>query len=104
MRRALLLVARSIALIERYWHSMKEEYANGFSLFRPLVPIQRDLAAYVEWYSSERPHQGLGGRTPDEAYFGTDTSAKAVPLYAALVAEPLRGDPRLPVLRLRKAA
>jgi transposase InsO family protein len=67
MHHALLLVARSIALLERYWRSMKEEYANGFSLFRPLASIQPDLAAYVEWYSSERPHQSLGGRTPDEA-------------------------------------
>ena len=104
MRRALLLVARWIALLERHRRSMNEEYANGISLFRPFASIQRDLAAYVEWYASERPHQGLGDRTPDEAYLGTNTSAQIVPLHAALVVASLAGDARLHVLRLRRAA
>ena len=30
------------------------------------------------WYNRRRPHQALGWRTPDEAYFGTIAPAAAV--------------------------
>ncbi|HEX5135708.1 MAG TPA: DDE-type integrase/transposase/recombinase, partial [Planctomycetota bacterium] len=33
----------SVALIERFWRSMKEEYARGLFLYRPLRSIERDL-------------------------------------------------------------
>jgi transposase InsO family protein len=41
----------------------------------PLVPyrreaFRRELRSTVEWYNAFRPHTWLGGRTPDEVYFG----------------------------------
>jgi hypothetical protein len=27
------------------------------------------MSLYVGWFNHHRPHQGLGGRTPDEVYF-----------------------------------
>jgi hypothetical protein len=41
----------------------------------PLVPYRREaflkeLTATVEWYNQSRPHTWLGGRTPNEVYFG----------------------------------
>ncbi|MGH7144437.1 MAG: hypothetical protein ACREJ2_09975 [Planctomycetota bacterium] len=27
-----------------------------------------ELLAYVAWFNHHRPHQGMGGRTPDEKY------------------------------------
>jgi hypothetical protein len=42
----------------------------------PFVPYRREaflqeLTATVEWYNEARPHSWLGGRTPNERYFGT---------------------------------
>ena len=94
----------SLAVIERWWKSMKVEYASSLHLFRPIHVIEARLRAYVRWFNEERPHQGLGQRTPDEVHFGKVTSARAVPLRAELVAEHDGGDGELPVLRLRDAA
>jgi hypothetical protein len=44
-----------------------------------------------------------GNRAPEDAYVGTDTTAKAVPVHAVLAVEHLGGDARLPILRLRQA-
>jgi hypothetical protein len=32
--------------------------------------FQRQLTATVEWYNESRPHTWLGGKTPNEAYYG----------------------------------
>lgn len=60
----------SIALIERFWRSLKATLRLAF--FRPL--LREDLERRVELslihYAYFRPHQGLGGATPAEVYFG----------------------------------
>jgi hypothetical protein len=64
----------SIALIERLWRTLKD--ALGLRLLRPSAA--EDLAATVELglvhYAHFRPHQGLGGATPAEIYFGRTPS------------------------------
>jgi transposase InsO family protein len=64
----------SIALIERLWRTLKD--ALGLRLLRPSAA--EDLAATVELgllhYAHFRPHQGLGGATPAEMYFGRSPS------------------------------
>jgi transposase InsO family protein len=70
----------SIALIERLWRTLKDTL--GLRLLRPLVA--EDLAATVELallhYAHFRPHQGLGGATPAEIYFGrTPSHLSAIP-------------------------
>jgi putative transposase len=53
--------------IERLWRSVKYEdvylrcYENGGTLWP-------GLKTYFGYYNHRRPHQGLGGRTPNEAY------------------------------------
>ena len=94
----------SIAVIERWWKSMKVEYARGLHLFRPVRAIETKLRAYVRWFNEERPHQRLGQRTHDEVHFGKVTTAREVPIRAALVAELMDDDSELPLLRLRRAA
>src|SRR5262245_52748052 len=91
----------SIAVIERFWRSMKGEYARGLLLCRPLRSIERRLGAYAGWFNAHRPHQGLDGRTPDEVHFAVSTRAKSVPLRAAVEVMHLDSDRQLPVLRLR---
>ncbi len=64
----------SIALIERLWRTLKD--ALGLRLLRPLVA--EDLMEKIELgllhYAHFRPHQGLGGATPAEVYFGRTPS------------------------------
>lgn len=83
---------------------MKNEFAHGLILFRPLSAIHKKFLGYVTWFNAHRPHQGLGQRTPDEVYFGRDTRARSVPLRSELVAALVDGDRALPVLSLRRAA
>ena len=53
--------------IERLWRSLKyeavylHEMADGFV-------AERMISAWIEFYSTERPHSSLGGKTPAEAY------------------------------------
>jgi putative transposase len=55
--------------VERLWRTVKYEdiylrdYADGLELCR-------GLAKYFRFYNTERPHQSLGNRTPEQAYFG----------------------------------
>jgi len=62
------------AFIERLWRSLKyediylKEYANVDELYT-------GLTEYFDFYSKERPHQGLAGRTPYEVYSGSLATA-----------------------------
>ena len=94
----------SLALIERFWKSLKEEYARGLVLYRPLSSIERSLSGYVRWFNEHRPHQGMDQRTPDETHYARSTRATSVPLRAVLAVAAVAGDRQLPVLALRPAA
>ena len=65
----------SIAVIERFWRTLKE--LLGIRLWPPLsaahLEARTELA--LAYYSSLRPHQGLGGATPAEVYFGETPAA-----------------------------
>ena len=104
----------SIALIERLWRTLKDTL--GLRLMGPLVA--EDLAAKIEMglvhYAHFRPHQGLGGATPAEIYFGrTPAHLSAIPpprgrpgegpMDSPLRVEYLDAERLLPVLA-RKAA
>jgi putative transposase len=55
--------------IERLWRSVKYEdiylrdYADG-------TEARKGLACYFTFYNTERPHQGLGEKTPEEVHLG----------------------------------
>ena len=66
----------SIAVIERLIRSLKNECTR-----RLLIPYRRDgfrreLALYVEWYNCHRPHEVLGGTTPEEIYRGIQPACR----------------------------
>ena len=70
----------SIALIERLWRTLKDTL--GLRLLRPSAA--EDLMEKIEiglfHYAHFRPHQGLGGATPAEIYFGrTPSHLSAIP-------------------------
>ena len=59
----------SIAVIERLIQTTKRMLR-----FLPLVPLRREafrqeIGLVLDWYNEHRPHTGLAGRTPNEAYF-----------------------------------
>jgi len=117
----------SIAMIERFWKSMKEECFARMRVPLGLGAMRAELSAYVGWYHSERPHQALGGLTPAERLSGATPArekrrleprprmpiAKNDPVQArarrvkgSLQLSVVRrlGAAKLPVLELRQAA
>ena len=64
----------SIALIERMWRTLKD--TMGLRLLRPLAAenLMEKVEIGLLHYAHFRPHQGLGGATPAEIYFGREPS------------------------------
>ncbi|CAN5311535.1 hypothetical protein BH09MYX1_BH09MYX1_61470 [soil metagenome] len=61
----------SIAVLERFWRSLKSEMLRRLSIVPLAMPrMAEELTAYVAWYHEHRPHQGLDGRTPREVLDG----------------------------------
>ncbi len=89
----------SLALIERFWRSMKNEYARGLFLYRPIRTIERNLTSFVSWFNAERPHAGLALRTPDEVHFGRGLRRPRALTRGVLAVRFVAGDRRLPVLK-----
>jgi putative transposase len=60
--------------IERLWRSLKYEcvYLHAFETGSEL---RAGLTKGITYYNACRPHAGLDGRTPNEAY-GADTTLK----------------------------
>ena len=70
----------SIALIERMWRTLKD--TMGLRLLRPLAAenLMEKVEIGLLHYAHFRPHQGLGGATPAEMYFGrTPSHLSAIP-------------------------
>jgi transposase InsO family protein len=120
----------SIAVIERFILSLKNE-----ALRRAIVPMgiqamQSIVEQCLARYNGHRPHTALGGRTPDEVFEGRAAAneaprfeprkcyplkrppARAAPkavrgkrgVVLQLVVERLDDQPHLPVVELRRAA
>lgn len=117
----------SIAMIERFWRSMKDECFRRTRVPLGLVAMRVELAAYLRWYHEARPHQSLGGLTPAERLSGACPARdkrrlETRPLMPIARDGPMRTRPRrvkgplelcvvceigaakLPVLELRQAA
>jgi putative transposase len=62
--------------IERLWRSVKHE-AVYLHDYQTVAEAVQGLGRYLVFYNYERPHQGLDGRTPAEAY-GLATSPAGV--------------------------
>jgi len=56
--------------VERLWRTVKYEevYLHDYLTVQE---ARERLAAYFQFYNTERPHETLGYRTPHEVYFGT---------------------------------
>jgi len=94
----------NLSRIDRFWRSMKEEFAHGLFLFRPIVTLERQLRSYVRWHAVARPHQGLGLRVPADVHAGTRKRRLRRLERAVLEVTHLDGEHRLPLFRLRASA
>jgi putative transposase len=94
----------SIAIIERMWRSMKQEYVRHLFLYRSTKAIDLRLKRWARWHNAERPHQGLKQQAPDEVYSGRPPGRTRDLTAGTLSVRFLDGDQRLPILRLSRAA
>jgi putative transposase len=108
----------SIAIVERFIRSMKEE------CFRLLVPMtiegmRRELRWYSNWFNAHRPHTTLDGRTPNDIINGRTRRRRRIETRSrwphrprgrssggklALDLSYVAGKKHLPVIELRRAA
>ena len=58
---------RDNVFIERFWRSLKYE-AVYLRAYENVADARKDLARYVEFYNTRRPHSSLNDQTPDLAY------------------------------------
>jgi transposase InsO family protein len=58
----------SIAVVERFIRTLKEYLAKLTPLPLERRAMTDELRLFAEWFNEHRPHEFLGGRTPNEAY------------------------------------
>jgi putative transposase len=125
-RRGAVGKSGSIAVIERFFRSLKAEMLARLKLTPAnAARLGEEISAYLTWYHDHRPHQGLGGLTPRECLRGGVPARKrqrreprahyplargspgGLPRRAArleLVCDTVEGRPHLPIVKLRAAA
>ena len=98
----------SIAVIERFFRTLKSEGTRPISIPLRIATIREEMALFATWYNQHRPHRALDGRTPAECAAGT--VAKSEPSQPepnqrlTLVVGYLEDRRHLPVVQLRRAA
>jgi len=110
----------SIAVIERFIRSFKDECIRFISV--PLVPdsFRKEIELYGLWYNVYRPHERLKGQTPFNAYSSANKQSSSTPTPSPtinlkpsshstcgppqLVVKFLEGRRHLPIVSLRQAA
>ena len=109
----------SIAIVERFIRTLKDEWTHR-TMALAKTSMADHLWRYAIWYNRHRPHQGLKGKTPQEM---ADPKAPVIirleprPNYPlsgegiVRLTRPIRlniasfrGEPRLPILKLKLAA
>ena len=59
---------RDNVFVERLWRSVKYERVY-LKAYDSVSAARADIAEYVNWYNTERPHSSLGDQTPDQMYW-----------------------------------
>jgi hypothetical protein len=95
---------QSVAIVDRTHGSIKRECAGRWILLLSLTAINKALSRYTEWHGRFRPHQGLGGSTPDEVFHRRRRRRRGAEELRDLNLIHFAGDMRLPVYRRVLAA
>ncbi|MGH8676925.1 MAG: IS3 family transposase [Burkholderiales bacterium] len=67
---------RDNVFVERLWRTVKYEEVY-LHAYESVAQAKQRLARYFQFYNEKRPHTGLDGRTPDQAYFAEPTRLAA---------------------------
>jgi transposase InsO family protein len=112
--------SNSIAIVERFIRSMKQEcFRRLFIAPMTLGAMRRELGCYARWYNEHRPHTTLRAKTPSEVFRGQTRHPRRIETRERWPYQP-RGRPpgntvtldvsyvagrkHLPVIGLRRAA
>jgi transposase InsO family protein len=60
---------QTLGKVERFWGSLWRECVEA-AVFLDLADASRRIGLYIDHYNFERPHQGIGGLTPADRFFG----------------------------------
>ncbi len=60
----------SLAIVERFIRSMKQECTRCVLVPLSLAAMRREVRLYEIWYNTLRPHMALVGKTPRQVYAG----------------------------------
>jgi hypothetical protein len=58
----------SIAVVERFHRTIKE-LLRLITIAEGQEPFELELGLMIDWYNEHRPHETLGGKTPNEVAF-----------------------------------
>ena len=98
----------SIALIERFFRTLKGEWLRKILVPLDISGMRRKLTTYIRWYNFFRPHQGLDGASPADIYASKPQKKDTITFRPDDKLELLvsfhDGDKLLPIIRLKKAA
>jgi len=110
----------SIAIVERFIRSMKQECMRCLLVPSSLAAMRREVGLYAIWYNTVRPHMALAGKTPREVYESRTVRRRRFeprpkwpyPLRRRrasgdklrLTVSYIEGRKHLPVIELRRAA
>jgi hypothetical protein len=59
----------TLGKIERFWGTLWRDCLEA-SVFQDLEDARRRVGLFIDHYNFHRPHQGIGGLTPAERFFG----------------------------------
>jgi len=99
----------SIPFIERLILTIKRECTTRILFPFSDSAARRKLALFAAWYNQVRPHERLGGATPNEIHDGAEPSAERrangrTGVRLALRVRYLAGRKHLPIVALERAA
>ena len=59
---------RDNVFVERLWRTIKYErvYLRAYD---GVSAAKTDIAQFIDWYNTERPHSSLDDQTPDQTYW-----------------------------------
>ena len=62
-------IVESNSLVEAWWRSLRHQWLY-LNTLDTAAAVRRLVTFYVQQFNEVMPHSALGGRTPDEVYFG----------------------------------
>jgi putative transposase len=101
----------SIAVIERFWLSLKQECVRVVLVALRREEARREIVYFIDWFNQHRPHMALEGRTPEEVYRGPPLESGPNAIEPSEAGRPLElslrfhaGRRHLPIVTLKRAA